>query len=76
VTKIANEPRVAECFARHVYRNGMASASKDAEATFIRGLEDGQAITDNVKSLLIELSASNSFVLRRTPASSEQIPLP
>jgi hypothetical protein len=67
--KLAEEPRVAECFARHVYRNGMASNSFDAEATFIRSL----TVTDDVKALLVELASSNSFLLRRTPTADEQL---
>jgi hypothetical protein len=71
--KIASEPRTAECFARHVYRSGMANATSQAEDTFIRSLGDRTAINDDVKALLTDLSGSNSFLLRRVPTPADQL---
>lgn len=73
IRKIAAEPRTAECFARHVYRSGMAAAAPAAERTFIRSLGEPTAISDDVKALLTALSGSNSFLLRRTPTSDQQL---
>lgn len=73
VHKIAAEPRTAECFARQVYRNGMADDAKEAEATFIRAISAAGTVTDDVKALLVQLVASNSFLLRRTPTPDEQL---
>lgn len=71
--KLAADPRVAECFARQLYRYGAATAVPPAEATFIRSLGDSTAITDNVKTLLVELVSSNSFLLRTVPTAAEQL---